>query len=78
MEKRSIINTVKNVMWNECCILIWDFMYARAVVYAAMIYVLEVIGYDESKVMHKKGKSVYKRDEYFQSKIGKFLCRKPL
>ena len=31
-----------------------------------------VIGYDESKVLHKK------RDEYFQSKIGKFSCRELL
>ena len=37
-----------------------------------------VIGYDESTVMHKKRKCIYKRDEYFQSKIGKFLCREPL
>ena len=27
---------------------------------------------------HKKRKCIYKRDEYFQSKIGKFLCREPL
>ena len=31
-----------------------------------------VIGYDEPTVMHKKRKCIYKRDEYFQSKIGKF------
>ena len=37
-----------------------------------------VIGYDESTVMHKQRKYVYKRDEYFRSKIGKFLCREPL
>ena len=37
-----------------------------------------VIGYDESTVMHKKWKCIHKRDEYFQSKIGKFLCREPL
>ena len=37
-----------------------------------------VIGYDESTVMHKKRKCIYKRYEYFQSKIGKFLCREPL
>ena len=29
-----------------------------------------VIGYDESTVMHKKRKCIYKRDEYSQSKIG--------
>ena len=34
-----------------------------------------VIEYDESTVMHKKRRSIYKRDEYFQSKIGKFLRR---
>ena len=28
--------------------------------------------------MHKKRKCIYKRDEYFQSKIGKFLCQEPL
>ena len=28
--------------------------------------------------MHKKRKCICKRDEYFQSKIGKFLCREPL
>ena len=37
-----------------------------------------VIGYDESTVMQKKRKCIYERDEYFQSKIGKFLCREPL
>ena len=37
-----------------------------------------VIGHNESTVMHKKRKFIYKRDEYFQSKIGKFLCREPL
>ena len=37
-----------------------------------------VIGYDESMVMHKKRKCIHKRDEYFQSKIGKLLCREPL
>ena len=37
-----------------------------------------VIGYDESTVMHKKRKCIYKKDEYFQSKIGKFLCQEPL
>ena len=31
-EKRSVISTVKNVMWKELCILLWDFMYARTVV----------------------------------------------
>ena len=33
---------------------------------------------DESTITHKKRKCIYKRDEYFQSKIGKFSCRKPL
>ena len=28
-----------------------------------------VIGYNESTVMHKKRKCIYKRDEYFRSKI---------
>ena len=37
-----------------------------------------VIGYDESTVMHKKRKCIHKRDKYFQSKIGKFLCQEPL
>ena len=73
--KRSIINTVKNVMWKELCILIWDFMYARSVVCAAMIC---VIGYDKSTVMHKKRKCIHERYEYFQSKIVKFLCREPI
>ena len=36
------------------------------------------IGYDESTVMHKKRTCVYKRDECFQSKIEKFLCRESL
>ena len=36
------------------------------------------IGYNESAVMHKKRKCIYKRNEYFQSRIGKFLCREPL
>ena len=36
-----------------------------------------VIGHDESTVMHKKRKRIHKRVEYFQSKIGKFLCREP-
>ena len=37
-----------------------------------------VIAYDESTLIHKKRKCIYKRDEYFQSKIGTFLCREPL
>ena len=37
-----------------------------------------VVGYGESTLIHKKRKCIYKRDEYFQSKIGKFLCREPL
>ena len=37
-----------------------------------------VIGYNESTVMHKKRKCIYKRDEYFQLKFGKFLCREAL
>ena len=37
-----------------------------------------VVGYDESTLIHKKRKCIYKRDEYFRSKIGKFLCRGPL
>ena len=37
-----------------------------------------VVGYGESALIHKKRKCVYKRDEYFRSKIGKFLCREPL
>ena len=37
-----------------------------------------VIGHDESMAMHKKRKCIHKRDEYFQSKIVKFLCREPL
>ena len=37
-----------------------------------------IIGYDESTVMHKKRKCIRKKDEYFQSKIGKFLCRELL
>ena len=32
----------------------------------------------ESTLIHKKRKHIYNRDEYFQSKIGKFLCREPL
>ena len=28
--------------------------------------------------MHKKRKSIYKKAEYFQTKIGKFLCREHL
>ena len=36
-----------------------------------------VIGYNESTVLHKKRKCIYKRNKYFQSKIGKFLCREP-
>ena len=37
-----------------------------------------VIRYDESSVMHKKRKCIYKRDEYFQLEIGKFFCRELL
>ena len=37
-----------------------------------------IAGYDESEFIHKKRKCIYKRDEYFQSKIGKFLCQEPL
>ena len=37
-----------------------------------------VVGYDESTLIQKRRKCIYKRDEYFQSKIGKFLCREPL
>ena len=36
-----------------------------------------VIGYDESTFIHKKRKCIYKRNEYFQSKVRKFLCREP-
>ena len=32
------------------------------------------IGYNESTVMYKNRKCIYKRDKYFQSKIGKFSC----
>ena len=39
-EKRLKNFTVKNVMWRELCILIWDFTYARTVMYAVMIYSL--------------------------------------
>ena len=37
-----------------------------------------ITGYNESMVKHKKRKCIYNRDEYFQSKIRKFLCREPL
>ena len=37
-----------------------------------------IIGYKESTFIHKKMKCIHMRDEYFQSKIGKFLCREPL
>ena len=33
-----------------------------------------VIGYDESTVMYKKRKCIYKRDEHSESKIGNFFC----
>ena len=33
-----------------------------------------VVGYGESKIIHKKKKCIYRRDEYFRSKVGKFLC----
>ena len=33
-----------------------------------------VIGYNESMVIHKKRKCIYKRDEYFRSKILTFSC----
>ena len=36
------------------------------------------VGYGESTFIHKKRNCIYKRDEYFRSKIGKFLCREPL
>ena len=36
-----------------------------------------VIGYNESTVMNKKRKCIYK-GKYFRSKIGKFSCREPL
>ena len=37
-----------------------------------------VVGCDESTLIHKKRKCIYRRDENFRSKIGKFLCREPL
>ena len=37
-----------------------------------------VIGYNESTFIHKRRKCIYKRDEYFQSKIRKLLCQEPL
>ena len=37
-----------------------------------------VIGHNESTFMHKKRKCIYKRDKYFQLKIGEFLCRETL
>ena len=36
-----------------------------------------VIGYNQSTVKQKKRKCIHKRDEYVQSKIGKFSCREP-
>ena len=41
-------------------------------------YDIFVIGYNESTFIRKKRKCIYKRDEYSQSKIGKFLCRELL
>ena len=37
-----------------------------------------VVGYNESTFILRKRKCIYKRDEYFQSKTGKFLCREPI
>ena len=51
-------------------------MYARSVVHAGDDICF--IGYNESTVMHKKRKCTYKKDELFQSKIGKFSFREPL
>ena len=31
-----------------------------------------VVGYGESMLIHKKRKYIYKRNEYFRPKIGKF------
>ena len=63
-EKRSIINT------EECNV--------ERIMYPNLGDDIILIGYDESMVMHKERKCIYKRYEYFQSKIGKFLCREPL
>ena len=37
-----------------------------------------IVGYGQPTLIEKKRKCVNKRDEYFRSKIGKFLCREPL
>ena len=37
-----------------------------------------IVVYGESELIHKKRKCIYKSDEYFRLKIGKFLCREPL
>ena len=41
-------------------------------------YHIFIKGYNESTFIHKKRKCIYKTNEYFQLKIGKFLCREPL
>ena len=35
---------------------------------------ISIVGYSESILIHKIRKCINKRDEYFRSKIGKFLC----
>ena len=62
-------------MWKELCIL-WDLTYARAC--GVCSYNIFVVGYNESTLIDKKRKCIYKRDEYFLSKIGKFLCQEPV
>ena len=74
--KRSIIRTVKNV-------IVEIIMYPHLGFYVCLSCGvcgddIFVIGYNESTIMHKKRKCIYKRDDYFQSKVGKFLCREPL
>ena len=65
-KEKSIINTVKNVMWKELCILIWDFTYARAVAYAAMIC---LIGYGDQQSCTKRGNVFIKEMCIFNRKL---------
>ena len=71
-KKRSIVYTVKNVMWKGMLYPHLGFHVCPSCgVCGDDIF---VVGYGESTLIHKKRKCIYKRNEYFRSKIGKFLC----
>ena len=73
--KRSILDIVKNVIVERM-------MYPHLGFYVCpscgvCVDDIFIVGYGESTLIHKKRKCIDKRDEYFRSKIEKFLCREP-